>query len=271
MGLAYSFITDKGDRNENEDSVGVFENGANRCFVVCDGLGGHGMGDIASKTVVNEFERQFLAAFEMSEFLPIAFDSAQNVLLETQAEYKAKSKMKTTCVALATDDKNAYIGHVGDSRLYVFQKNKVKYLVGKVSLIHSVDSFSLLQEIEKQAARRDLVQDVLLEINIAGEDSKSGMEASRLPEILEMAAPLEHVRILGLMAIPPICSDPEENRPYFAKMRQLFVDNAGKKYDNSLMKCLSMGMSSDFETAITEGATMVRVGTAIFGRRDYGI
>ena len=108
------------------------------------------------------------------------------------------------------------------------QKNKVKYLVGKVSLIHSVDSFSLLQEIEKQAARRDLVQDVLLEINIAGEDSKSGMEASRLPEILEMAAPLEHVRILGLMAIPPICSDPEENRPYFAKMRQLFVDNAGK-------------------------------------------
>ena len=151
------------------------------------------------------------------------------------------------------------------------QKNKVKYLVGKVSLIHSVDSFSLLQEIEKQAARRDLVQDVLLEINIAGEDSKSGMEASRLPEMLEMAAPLEHVRILGLMAIPPICSDPEENRPYFAKMRQLFVDNAGKKYDNSLMKCLSMGMSSDFETAITEGATMVRVGTAIFGRRDYGI
>jgi pyridoxal phosphate enzyme (YggS family) len=151
------------------------------------------------------------------------------------------------------------------------QKNKVKYLVGKVSLIHSVDSFSLLQEIEKQAAKRDLVQDVLLEINIAGENSKSGMEASRLPEILEMAAPLEHVRILGLMAIPPICSDPEENRPYFAKMRQLFVDNAGKKYDNSLMKCLSMGMSSDFETAITEGATMVRVGTAIFGRRDYGI
>ena len=151
------------------------------------------------------------------------------------------------------------------------QKNKVKYLVGKVSLIHSVDSFSLLQEIEKQAARRDLVQDVLLEINIAGEDSKSGMEASRLQEILEMAAPLEHVSILGLMAIPPICSDPEENRPYFAKMRQLFVDNAGKKYDNSLMKCLSMGMSSDFETAITEGATMVRVGTAIFGRRDYGI
>jgi pyridoxal phosphate enzyme (YggS family) len=151
------------------------------------------------------------------------------------------------------------------------QKNKVKYLVGKVSLIHSVDSFSLLQEIEKQAARRDLVQDVLLEINIAGEDSKSGMEASRLPEILEMAASLEHIRILGLMAIPPICSDPEENRPYFAKMRQLFVDNAGKKYDNSLMKCLSMGMSSDFETAITEGATMVRVGTAIFGRRDYGI
>ncbi len=151
------------------------------------------------------------------------------------------------------------------------QKNKVKYLVGKVSLIHSVDSFSLLQEIEKQAAKRDLVQDVLLEINIAGEDSKSGMEASRLPEILEMAAPLEHVRILGLMAIPPICSDPEENRPYFAKMRQLFVDNAGKKYDNSRMKCPSMGLSSDFETAITECATMVRVGTAIFGRRDYGI
>jgi len=151
------------------------------------------------------------------------------------------------------------------------QKNKVKYLVGKVSLIHSVDSIALLQEIEKQAAKRDLVQDVLLEINIAGEASKSGMDVSSLPEFLETAAPMGHIRILGLMAIPPVCSDPEENRPYFAKMRQLFVDNAAKKYDNILMNCLSMGMSSDFETAITEGATMVRVGTAIFGRRDYSI
>lgn len=151
MGLAYSFITDKGDRNENEDSVGVFENGANRCFVVCDGLGGHGMGDIASKTVVNEFERQFLAAFEMSEFLPIAFDSAQNVLLETQAEHKAKSKMKTTCVALATDDKNAYIGHVGDSRLYVFQKNKVKYR----TLDHSIPQMLALSKDIKESEIRN--------------------------------------------------------------------------------------------------------------------
>ena len=151
MGLAYSFITDKGDRNENEDSVGVFENGANRCFVVCDGLGGHGMGDIASKTVVNEFERQFLAAFEMSEFLPIAFDSAQNVLLETQAEHKAKSKMKTTCVALATDDKNAYIGHVGDSRLYVFQKNKVKYR----TLDHSIPQMLALSKDSKESEIRN--------------------------------------------------------------------------------------------------------------------
>lgn len=151
MGLAYSFITDKGDRNENEDSVGVFENGANRCFVVCDGLGGHGMGDIASKTVVDEFERQFLAAFEMSEFLPIAFDSAQNVLLETQAEHKAKSKMKTTCVALATDDKNAYIGHVGDSRLYVFQKNKVKYR----TLDHSIPQMLALSKDIKESEIRN--------------------------------------------------------------------------------------------------------------------
>lgn len=151
MGLAYSFITDKGDRNENEDSVGVFENGANRCFVVCDGLGGHGMGDIASKTVVNEFERQFLAAFEMSEFLPIAFDSAQKVLLETQAEHKAKSKMKTTCVALATDDKNAYIGHVGDSRLYVFQKNKVKYR----TLDHSIPQMLALSKDIKESEIRN--------------------------------------------------------------------------------------------------------------------
>ena len=151
MGLAYSFITDKGDRNENEDSVGVFENGANCCFVVCDGLGGHGMGDIASKTVVNEFERQFLAAFEMSEFLPIAFDSAQNVLLETQAEHKAKSKMKTTCVALAADDKNAYIGHVGDSRLYVFQKNKVKYR----TLDHSIPQMLALSKDIKESEIRN--------------------------------------------------------------------------------------------------------------------
>ena len=149
------------------------------------------------------------------------------------------------------------------------QKNKVKYLVGVCDLIESVNDVELLEAISERAVKQGVVQDVLLEINIGGEAAKSGMDPAALPAVLEKAAALAGVRVRGLMAIPPISTEKGQNRVYFARMHQLFVDNAAKKYDNVSMDFLSMGMSGDFEDAIAEGANMVRVGTAIFGARSY--
>ncbi len=154
-----------------------------------------------------------------------------------------------------------FIGHL--------QKNKVKYVVGLASLIHSVDSIELLAQIDRVAAAKGLVQDVLLEINIGAEASKSGFRPEELPAALAAAAGFQSVRVRGLMAIPPICVSGEENRQYFVRMRQLFVDNCEKKYDNIRMDFMSMGMSADYETAVECGAHIVRVGTAIFGERVY--
>ena len=149
------------------------------------------------------------------------------------------------------------------------QKNKAKYLVGLVSLIHSVDSEGLMKEISRQAEKRGLVQDILLEINTGYEASKSGITPEELPALLEKAGEYAGIRVRGLMTIPPICRAPEENLPYFRLLRQLFIDNGEKKYDNVRMDFMSMGMSGDYEAAIACGASMVRVGTAIFGQRRY--
>ena len=142
-------------------------------------------------------------------------------------------------------------------------------VVGLCALIHSVDSLSLLQEISKTAEKRGLTQDVLLEVNIGNEESKSGFMSEEIGLALEEAAKMTAVRVRGLMAIPPICEKPEENRPFFLKMQKLFVDNCGKKYDNISMDFLSMGMSGDYAEAVRCGANMVRVGTGIFGPRNY--
>lgn len=150
------------------------------------------------------------------------------------------------------------------------QKNKVKFVVGNCDLIHSVNSVSLLETINKRAVSLGIVQDVLLEVNIAREDSKTGFLPELLPRFLETAANLPGIRIRGLMAIPPISKEVGENRLYFAQMRELFIDIRTKKYDNVFMDFLSMGMSNDYEDAILEGSNMVRVGTAIFGARNYG-
>lgn len=153
-----------------------------------------------------------------------------------------------------------FIGHL--------QTNKVKQVVGRVDLIQSVDSERLLRAIDAQADKLGLVQDILLEVNIAREESKGGCLPEDLPALAALARSLEHVRLRGFMAIPPISTISGANRPYFAKMYQLFVDMGGKISDNQNdMNCLSMGMSGDFEDAIAEGATLVRVGTAIFGPR----
>lgn len=154
-----------------------------------------------------------------------------------------------------------FIGHL--------QKNKVKYLVGVADLIESVDSEELLALIDKRAEKLGITQDVLLEVNIGREEAKSGLAPEDVEKTIAFAAPLEHVRVRGLMAIPPAGASPDDSRPYFAAMRELFIDIGEKKYDNTSMDFLSMGMSGDFEAAIEEGANMVRVGSAIFGARDY--
>lgn len=154
-----------------------------------------------------------------------------------------------------------FIGHL--------QKNKVKYIVGKVELIHSVDSVSLAQEINRRAAALGLTQDLLLEVNIGAEENKSGFAPDELANALDEIAQFSSVRVLGLMAIPPICEISENNRVYFKRMKQLFIDIGQKKYDNVTMLHLSMGMSADYEVAVEEGANLVRVGTGIFGARNY--
>ena len=153
-----------------------------------------------------------------------------------------------------------FIGHL--------QRNKVKQVVGKAALIQSVGSVALLDEIEKTAEKLALVQDILLEVNIGGEEAKSGFAPAQLEDAARAAQAMSHVRVRGLMTIPPADSDRDTNIRYFQEVRALYVDINEKLFHNEL-KCLSMGMSGDFEDAIRNGATMVRVGTAIFGARYY--
>lgn len=149
------------------------------------------------------------------------------------------------------------------------QTNKVKYIVGKTSLIHSVDSLHLAKEIQKQAIKHDCSCDILVEVNIAGEASKFGTSRDEAISLVEEIAKLDHIHIKGLMTIAPFVDDPEDNRQYFRDIKQLSVDIAKKNIDNVSMNVLSMGMTGDYTVAIEEGATMVRVGTGIFGERDY--
>ena len=154
-----------------------------------------------------------------------------------------------------------FIGHL--------QTNKVRQVVGKVDLIQSVDSLRLLKAIDAEAAKQGLVQKILLEVNVGEEESKGGFALSEVLPLLEQISDFPHIFVCGLMAIPPISQKKGDNRKFFQKMLQLSVDITEKKYDNVLVNCLSMGMSDDFEDAISCGSTMIRVGTAIFGKRNY--
>lgn len=150
------------------------------------------------------------------------------------------------------------------------QRNKVKYLVGNhIELIHSVDSYRLAEEINIQAKKKDVIVPILIEVNIAEEESKFGISAEDTIQLVEQIAQLENLCIKGLMTIAPYVVDPEENRLYFRQIKQLSVDIRNKNIDNVSMEILSMGMTGDYEVAIEEGATMVRVGTGIFGERNY--
>jgi pyridoxal phosphate enzyme (YggS family) len=154
-----------------------------------------------------------------------------------------------------------FIGHL--------QKNKAKFLVGQVDLIQSVDSPELLQTLERLAAQKSLRQDILIEVNVGGESAKSGIPPEAADEFSAKMADYPHLFLRGFMAIPPISTENGGNSRYFAKMYQLYVDIKGKKYDNTSIDCLSMGMSDDFADAIKEGTTLIRVGTSIFGSRQY--
>ena len=153
-----------------------------------------------------------------------------------------------------------FIGHL--------QRNKVKNVVGKVAMIESVGSLELLSAIDKQAEKLGIVQDILLEVNIGGEEAKSGFAPEAIADAAARAGDLRHVRLRGLMTIPPADASREENMAYLQKVHALYVDINQKMYDNKL-DCLSMGMSGDFADAIRAGSNIVRVGTAIFGARDY--
>ena len=162
---------------------------------------------------------------------------------------------------LPSDIRLHMIGHL--------QRNKVKYIVGKVELIHSVDTYRLAEEINIQAKKQNVIVPILVEVNIAHEESKFGISAEDAILLVEEISKLENIRIKGLMTIAPYVENPEDNRLYFRKIKQLSVDITNKNIDNVFMEILSMGMTGDYMVAIEEGATMVRVGTGIFGERNY--
>ena len=228
------------------------------------------------QTNLNKVEQNILTACEKcgrsrEEITLIAVSKTKPVALLEEA-YQAGSrdfgenKVQEMCEKYESMHKDIHwhmIGHL--------QTNKVKYLIGKTTLIHSVDSYKLACEIEKQAAKHDCIMDILIEVNIAEEESKFGLSEEEVIHLVKQIAELPHVRIKGLMTVAPYVVNPEENRPFFRKIKQLSVDINNQNIDNVSMNILSMGMTGDYMVAIEEGATMVRVGTGIFGERDYTI
>ena len=178
--------------------------------------------------------------------------------------YFGENKVQEMCDKMEVMPKDInwnMIGHL--------QTNKVKYIVGKTSLIHSVDSLKLAEEIQKQAIKNNVVVDILVEVNITNEETKFGISKEETIQMVKEIAKLDHIRIKGLMTIAPFVENPEDNRLYFREIKQLSVDINNQNIDNVCMDILSMGMTGDYMVAIEEGSTMVRVGTGIFGERNY--
>ena len=192
------------------------------------------------------------------EMVREAYDAGKRDFGENKAQ-----EMKQKYEVMPKDIRWHFIGHL--------QTNKIKYLLGRTCLIHSVDSLHLAQAIEAECVKRDQEADILIEVNVAQEATKFGLKLEETLALVREAAKLPHLHIQGLMTIAPYVEDPEQNRPIFASLRKLSVDIAAKNIDNVHMNVLSMGMTGDYEVAIEEGATMVRVGTGIFGQRDYSI
>ena len=196
-----------------------------------------------------------VSKFHPNEAIEEAYRAGQRVFGESKVQ-----EMTAKYESLPKDIEWHFIGHL--------QTNKIKYIVPYVALIHGIDSYKLLAEVDKQADKLGIVQDILLEVNIGGEAAKSGFAPQEVENAAAQAKEMGHVRVRGLMTIPPADATREENVVYFQKVQALYVDINRKMYDNGL-EYLSMGMSGDFADAIRAGANMVRVGTAIFGARDY--
>ena len=226
------------------------------------------------KENLNEVEKKIEAACQRagrdrSEVTLIAVSKTKPVtdleeIYDAGVREFGENKVQELCgkiEEMPKDIKWHMIGHL--------QRNKVKYIIDKVSLIHSVDSFRLAEEINIQAKKKGIVVPILIEVNIADEESKFGVSKEDVVELVKQVSTLDSVHIMGLMTIAPYVVDSEENRPYFRKIKDLSVDIMNEKIDNVCMDIISMGMTGDYEVAIEEGATMVRVGTGIFGERIY--
>jgi len=183
-----------------------------------------------------------------------------NLGIKTLGENKPQELVEKYKI-IGNDAQWHLIGHL--------QTNKVKYIVDKVSLIHSVDSFKLAAEIDKQAKKINKVMDILIEVNIAQEESKYGVKADEVENLIDEIKIFDNICIKGLMTVAPFVENPQNNRVYFKQMHNLFVDINKKKHDNINMMFLSMGMTNDYKIAIEEGANIVRIGTGIFGARNY--
>lgn len=190
------------------------------------------------------------------EMLQEAYDLGVRVFGENKVQ-----ELSDKYEALPKDIHWHMIGHL--------QRNKVKYIIDKVDLIHSVDSVRLAETIEKEAAKKDIIVNILIEVNVAKEESKFGLMPEELDEFIDRIADFPHIRVKGLMTIAPFVENSESNRAVFRSLRKLSVDISNKNIDNVNVSVLSMGMTNDYQVAIEEGATMVRVGTGIFGERNY--
>ena len=199
-----------------------------------------------------------ISKFHPNEYIEEAYAEGQRIFGESHEQELAKK-----VASLPEDIEWHFIGHL--------QTNKVKYIIDKVDLIHSVDSVKLAETIEKEAAKHNLTANILIEVNVAQEESKFGLKTEEVLPFIEKIANFEHIKVCGLMTIAPFVDNPEENRHIFANLHKLSVDINEKNIDNVYVNILSMGMTNDYEVAIEEGATMVRVGTGIFGARNYNI
>ena len=192
------------------------------------------------------------------EMLREAYDAGARVFGENKVQEIADKYDQ-----MPSDVKWHMIGHL--------QRNKVKYIIDKVAMIHSVDSLRLAETIEKEAAKKDICMPILIEVNVAEEESKFGLKVEEVLPLIEEISSYSHIQVKGLMTIAPFVANPEENRDVFRKLKKLSVDIAAKNINNINMSVLSMGMTNDYQVAVEEGSTMVRVGTGIFGERDYSV
>lgn len=209
-------------------------------------------------------DRKDITLIAVSKTKPVEMlQAAYDVGIRDFGENKVQ-EMVDKIPQLPDDIRWHMIGHL--------QRNKVKYIIDRAALIHSVDTYRLAEEINIQAIKKNIIVPILIEVNIAGESSKFGVSASDTMQLAEeIASTLQNIRVKGLMTIAPYVMNPEDNRPYFRKIKDLSVDIAAQNIDNVSMDILSMGMTGDYAVAIEEGATMVRVGTGIFGARNYQI